>query len=305
MMNVTILGAAANLILSGGKGIVGYMSNSTVLIADAAHSVTDSLSDIITLIALKLRLKPANLAFPFGYGKFETLGAVFVSGIILSTGCGIVYHSAEELIPIVAPYFGSMAQIVQAPGHHHSYGLLPLICASSSVVIKEALYQVTYRIGHRSNSKLIEANAWHHRSDAYSSIVAVIGIAGHQLGLVGMDPLAGAIIGSMLIKVGVEYTWVNFKDFLDPVDATTQRKTDAYLHHFIAEEEEKHNIKPKWTIKNIRARKSGNESFVDFSLHVPPDLSAKSITALTKKIKTGIRSNVPFIRDVTIHIRTL
>ena len=159
---VTWLGFAANLILALAKGFIGIIANSSALIADAGHSVSDLFSDGITLWAVRMSGIPKDENHPYGHGKFETVGTFLIALLLLFTGVGVAWHVFNKMDAPEVPE------------------TIALWMAGIAIIVKETLFHVTRMVGRRSGSRILLANAWHHRSDAISSVAALVGIAGAQ-----------------------------------------------------------------------------------------------------------------------------
>ncbi len=170
-IKVTLIGTASNLILSIIKFVGGIIGNSAAMVADAVHSVSDLLTDVIVLIMLKVGQKPKDEDHPYGHGKAETLGTTVVGFFIISAGIGLAYEAWDII----------QSGISRIPE--------PLAAGAAliSIFIKEWLFRYTRSVGEKSNSSLLLANAWHHRSDAISSIAALVGIIGAMLGFPALD----------------------------------------------------------------------------------------------------------------------
>jgi cation diffusion facilitator family transporter len=170
------------------KAAAGYFGNSTALIADAAHSLGDLFSDFVTLATHKIaRKSPAGSStFSYGFGKFEAIGSASVALMLLSSGAGVAYHSILQVFSETAGVPTSTA----------------LYVAAASVIVKEVLYQATMIIAKQQQSSVLMANAWHHRSDALSSILACIGVAGQMLGVPKLDAVAGFAVAAVIIRAG-------------------------------------------------------------------------------------------------------
>ncbi|KAJ1655035.1 mitochondrial metal transporter [Dispira simplex] len=244
---ITLIGMATNVGLTVLKGVGGWLTNSVSLLADAAHSLSDLVSDFVTLFSFKWARLPRDTKYPFGYGRFEPIGALGVSFFLVTASIGIGQHSLEVLwhwFPqltdvvtnssyLLTPSAGAPTDdtLMKSPTllHTHS-GSDPhgghtvdphaLWFAGISVVSKEVLYQATMAVAHRTNSQVLIANAWHHRSDALSSVVAVVAILGSQMGLPVLDPLGGLLVGAILLKNGVQIGLDAFKELTDYEDST-------------------------------------------------------------------------------------
>ena len=189
---VTLVGGVANLLLVGFKFIAGTVGHSGAMLADAVHSLSDFLTDVVVLIFVGISAKPQDQSHDFGHGKFETIATLFIGLALVAAAIGIVVSGAGKL--------AAWLQGEDLP----SPGMMALWGALISIAVKEILYQYTARKGRKLESKAVVANAWHHRSDALSSIGAAIGIGGAIL--LGnrwtvLDPLASILVGAMLVKV--------------------------------------------------------------------------------------------------------
>lgn len=183
--NIFRLGLAADVGLTAGKALTGYLSGSTAIIADAAHSLSDVVLSGVALFSFKAARVPRDKEHPYGHGKFETLGALGISGMLLITAGGIAWHAADILLGLftAAPEIVSPS-LMHEHGHHHDghnhkidmeHPLLALNMTILSIAIKEGLFWMTKRAAEKEGSGLMKANAWHHRADAVSSLVALIG----------------------------------------------------------------------------------------------------------------------------------
>ena len=189
---VTVLGGVANLLLVGFKFMAGIAGRSGAMIADAVHSVSDLVTDVVVLVFVKLSSKPQDSSHDFGHGKFETIASLFIGLALAAAAVGIVVDGATKLARWL------QGEDLPSPGKIALWGALV------SIVIKELCYQYTYRKGKKLESQVVIANAWHHRSDALSSVGAAVGIAGAIfLGdrWTVLDPLASVVVGAMLVKV--------------------------------------------------------------------------------------------------------
>lgn len=189
---VTVLGGVANLLLVGFKFMAGIAGQSGAMIADAVHSVSDLVTDVVVLVFVKLSSKPQDSSHDFGHGKFETIASLFIGLALAAAAVGIVVDGATKLARWL------QGEDLPSPGRIALWGALV------SIVIKELCYQYTYRKGKKLESQVVIANAWHHRSDALSSVGAAVGIAGAIfLGdrWTVLDPLASVVVGAMLVKV--------------------------------------------------------------------------------------------------------
>ena len=213
-VRITKIGAGVNLLLSGAKGAAGVACGSSALVADAVHSLSDLVSDSVTVLAVRLSRAPPDDDHPYGHGRYETVGALTVSGLVALSGGAIGVHSYEALLA-VASAGSAAAQVEGAP--------LPLAAAvaCAAILSKEALFQQTRLVAQRTRSDSLLANAWHHRSDALSSVVALGGVGGALAGLPLLDPMAGLVVAGLVLKTGLEMGWGNVKVLTDTTDEVT------------------------------------------------------------------------------------
>lgn len=190
---VTIIGAVINLLLSGAKIVIGVVARSNALVADGFHSLSDLLTDSAVLVGLRAARRPADESHSFGHGRFETVAALFVAVALLIAGGAITVNG---VLTVVAGVGG--ADLPQP-------GAAALVAAAVSVVLKESMYHVTVRIGRQVGSPVMIANAWHQRSDAFSSVGALIGVgAAYVLGPQWrvLDSVAAIVVGLVIVFVG-------------------------------------------------------------------------------------------------------
>ena len=195
IMRVTLLGSFANFVLLVFKFVAGIWGHSSAMIADAVHSLSDFVTDIIVLLFVNISSKPKDESHDYGHGKYETLATAIIGIVLLFVGFGIFWNGASSIYRFL--HGGSL----QEPG------MLALIAALVSIAFKEALYRYTVFRGKKLNSRAVVANAWHHRSDALSSIGTAIGIGGAIL--LGnhwrvLDPIAAVVVSFFIMKVAVK-----------------------------------------------------------------------------------------------------
>lgn len=252
---VTILGGVANLLLVGFKFMAGIAGRSGAMIADAVHSVSDLMTDVVVLVFVKLSSKPQDSSHDFGHGKFETIASLFIGLALAAAAVGIVVNGATKLARWL------QGEDLPSPGKIALWGALV------SIVIKELTYQYTYRKGKELNSQVVMANAWHHRSDALSSVGAAAGIAGAIfLGdrWTVLDPVASIVVGAMLVKVA----W----DLLGPsIGELTEQS--------LPEETEEEILKLVTSVEgvvdphNLRTRRIGNNIAAEVHIRMDGNLT--------------------------------
>ncbi|KAK6115027.1 hypothetical protein DH2020_007296 [Rehmannia glutinosa] len=230
------LGLAADIGLAAGKAVTGYLSGSTAIIADAAHSISDVVLSGVALLSFKAARAPKDKEHPYGHGKFETLGALGISGVLLATAGGIAWHALDVLLEVwsAAPEIvnQSLSHNHAHSGHHHGidmdHPVLALNMTLVSIAVKEGY------TSEKTGSGLMKANAWHHRADAISSVVALIGVGGSIIGIRFLDPLAGLLVSGMIFKAGLES---GYQSILELVDAAVlSQQLEPYKHTILGVE---------------------------------------------------------------------
>ncbi|KAM4086637.1 hypothetical protein ACJW30_10G117600 [Castanea mollissima] len=303
--NIFRLGLAADIGLATGKAFTGYLSGSTAIIADAAHSVSDVVLSGIALWSYKVAKAPKDKEHPYGHGKFETLGSLGISCMLLLTAGGIAWHALEILLAMLS----SHPEIVDQPyshehvdshlhsGHHHGvdmdHPILALNMTIVSICVKEGLYWITKRAGEKQGSGLMKANAWHHRADAVSSVVALIGVGGSILGVKFLDPLAGVIVSGMILKAGLE---AGYQSVLELVDAAIPGEHLDSIKQTILQTE---GVKG---CHRMRGRRAGSYLYLDVHIEVDPLCSVSAGHYIGENVRHHIHKSHPEVAEVFIHI---
>ncbi len=255
---------------------MGVSCHSSVLIADAGHSLSDLFSDFITLWAVNVGRLPPDADHPYGHAKFEAIGSLFLSLTLFGTGIGVGAVSNKRLLEILAMQRSSLisASDIILPK------LPALLMAGISIVSKEWLFRVTRTVGERLNSQIVIANAWHHRSDAYSSILALgsIALAMYVPGLVAVDAAAGLFVAGMICMTGAEIMGESIKQLTDVSnDELVERITVLAA-----------NSEDVLKVNRVRARQVGSASTVDVSVSMQDDKSASAARAVELRLKQSI-----------------
>ncbi|KAJ0239967.1 Metal tolerance protein C1 [Hirschfeldia incana] len=289
------LGLASDIGLSVGKALTGYLCGSTAIIADAAHSVSDVVLSGVALVSYRAANVPKDKEHPYGHGKFETLGALGISTMLLATGCGIAWHAADLLLSALS----AAPEVMNHThgGHHHgidmSHPTLALSVTIASISIKEGLYWITKRAGEKQGSGLMMANAWHHRSDAISSLVALVGVGGSILGVNFLDPLAGLVVSAMIFKAGLE---TGHQSVLELVDAAIPAQQLEPIRQTILQVE---GVKG---CHRLRGRRAGSSLYLDVHIVVDPFSSVSVAHEVGEYVRGQISKNHPQVSEVFIHI---
>ena len=272
---VTWVGLLTNVALALLKAVAGIFSNSAAMIADAGHSFSDVLTDIVALWALRMAQTPKDKNHPYGHGKFETIGALFLALMLIATGIGIAIHAFEKV------------------EHREIPGNLALGVAIVSILLKEALYQVTSHIGKRNHSRMLIANAWHHRSDAISSVVALIGIGGAQWGFPVFDPIAGILVAGWIIKTGLTIGYNSVKELSD--EAVEEGLLPALKQAL-------NQIEGVEKYHDLRSRRMGSSVLVDLHVQVDARLSVSAAHQIGERVRMVLLEQNPQVNEVLVHI---
>lgn len=274
-LHVTGAGLFFNIALALLKGVAGVLSNSAAMVADAGHSLSDVLSDLVTLWALRIAQTPKDQNHPYGHGKFEAIGSLFVALMLIVTGIGIAIHSVEHVEHQVIP------------------GNLALGVAVISIIVKEILYHITVYVGKREHKRVLIANAWHHRSDAISSIVALIGIGGAQWGFPVMDPMAGILVAGWIVKTGITIGYESVKELTDEaVEEDLLPSLDSVLAKIDGVEK----------YHDVRTRRMGSYILVDLHVQVNSQLSVSAGHQIGERVRLALLNKNPLVNEVLVHI---
>jgi cation diffusion facilitator family transporter len=272
-----VIGMIANLLLSLFKFVGGILGNSVALVADAIHSLSDLVTDIIVLFTHRIGKMPQDEDHPYGHGRAETIGATVIGMLIIVTGIGVTYETWEAM----GEGFG------QAPG------LLAASAALFSILVNEGLFHYTRRVGEETNSPSLVANAWHHRSDAISSIAALIGIVGAWQGFAFMDPLAGAVVGCLIVKVGIDITRQGVRDLMDTALSDEHTKK---IHAILSE------IPEVLHFHDLRTRVIGGEFLIDVHILVDPEMTVTEGHRVAETARRNLIKAIRNIQDVLVHV---
>lgn len=268
---VTLVGSVGNLALLIFKLIAGVLGHSSAMIADAIHSLSDFVTDIVVLIFVRISVKPQDASHDYGHGKFETIATFLVGLALMMAAIGIIEPGVRKLI-----LWWNGAEL-EAPSW------IALWAALVSIAVKELLYQMTVRKGKALNSQLMVANAWHHRSDALSSVGAAIGIGGAiWLGQrwTMLDPLASVVVGLMLMKV----VWDLLKTSMNELtEGSLSEETEQEIMELIC------SVPNVQEPHNLRTRRIGNHIAIEAHIRMDGNLSLneahEQATAVERKLK--------------------
>jgi cation diffusion facilitator family transporter len=284
---ITWIGFFANLALMLFKLIAGILGRSSAMIADAVHSVSDFATDLVVVGSLKVASKPQDRNHKYGHGKVETLAAAFVGIVLFFVGAGILGSGISNIIG----HYGNSP--LQKPGY------IALIAALVSIGIKEILYRYTIVVGRRIDSQVVIANAWHHRSDSFSSIGTVAGIAGAIfLGdkWVILDPLAAMIVSLFIFKVAIRITR---ESLLELIETSLPGKKESEIIAIARQIEGVHNP------HDLRTRKIGQNIAIELHIDVENQLNVVQSHDITVRLEHKLREKYGEDTFISIHTEPL
>lgn len=275
---VTIVGAVVNVVLSVVKILAGWLGSSHALIADGIHSLSDLATDAVVLLAAKHGAQDADEEHPYGHGRIETLATVVLGVVLILVAIGIGYDAIRRLFD---------------PESLPQPGMLALWAAIISVLAKEVLYHYTVAVARKLRSNLLRANAWHHRSDAVSSIVVVAGVLGSMAGLTYLDGVASVAVAVMVAKIGWELGWHSVHELVDR--GLEQEDIAAIREKIMA-------VDGVRAMHDLRTRRMGGNAFVDVDVLVDPSLTVSEGHRISEEVLKRLHSEIDGVIDVTVHV---
>lgn len=282
---VTIVGALANVILLIFKFVAGIISNSAAMIADAVHSLSDFITDVVVIVFVKISSKPQDKSHDYGHGKFETLATLIIGIALLFIGLMILYNGASATYRCI--WLGEEL---------HRPGMIAFWAAIFSIILKEAVYQYTVFKGKNLNSQAVIANAWHHRSDAFSSIGTAVGIGGAIfLGdkWVVLDPIAAIVVSVFIINVSLKIIIKSINELLE------KSLPDEIENEIIKVAESFDMVKD---VHDLRTRRIGNNIAIEMHLLMDGNLSLQCTHNTTELIESELRKKYGEHTHIAIHV---
>ena len=275
--SITLIGALSNAFLGGIKFFGGISFHSHGLVADGLHSFADLIADFMVLWASKYGNHAADDSHPYGHQRFETAATLFLALLLIITGLGIAWDSGQHLLLHEAE-----------PPKAFALGI-----AIFSVVANEVLFYLTHRVGKEIKSALIEANAWHHRSDSAASLVVLLGIIGGLYGLPYIDSIAAIVVGCLIVKMGIDYAWNSVKELVDT--SVEPAQIEAIIQVI-------NQIDGVVKIHQLRNRKMGADLLIDVHIMVLPWISVSEGHQIAQRVHSNLMSQIKEIRDVVVHV---
>ena len=284
---VTLLGMFVNIVLFAFKLVAGVVGRSGAMVADAAHSASDFATDIVVLAFVRISSKPRDDDHKWGHGKYETLASLMIGLALFCVGVEFLIDSAEKITAV------ANGEVLPRPG------VIAIVAAAVSVVVKEALYQYTVRKGRRLNSPSVVANAWHHRSDALSSVGALIGIGlayflGEEWRIA--DPIAAIVVAALIIKVAIDLSRAALAELLEK--SLPKGVEDEIISIITAT--------PKvYKPHNLRTRRIGADIAIEVHIRVEGSMTVYDSHEISKEIEHALRERFGERTAVAIHIEPL
>ena len=284
---VTLTGSVVNLLLVGMKAVAGIVGHSAAMISDAVHSLSDFVTDIVVLVFVRVSARPQDEDHDYGHGKYETLATLFIGLALAAAAVGIVVSGSGKLARWL------QGEDLPAPGK------IALWAALASIVAKELLFQYTRLKGRHLDSKALEANAWHHRSDALSSVGTAIGIGGAIL--LGrrwtvLDPLASIVVGAMLVKVAWDLLGPSFGELTDSSLPADMEQEMLDIIRGVPGVEDPHNL---------RTRRIGNRIAAEVHIRLDGTLPLSEAHEKASEVERRFKARFGAQSHVIVHMEPL
>ncbi|MDE6597697.1 MAG: cation diffusion facilitator family transporter [Clostridia bacterium] len=279
-VKVSIVTIIINAALSVFKLFAGIFGHSYALISDAIHSASDVFSTVIVLIGVKISAKKADKKHPFGHERFECVAAIILAAVLFATGVYIGYKGISDIVT----------------GNYKNFavpGIIALVAAAVSIVVKEGMFWYTIKAAKRVNSSALKADAWHHRSDALSSIGSLVGVIGGLCGVKILDSIACIIICLLILKAAIQI-------FIDAIkkmtDEACDEKTEGEIKSFIE------SCEGVERVDELLTRMFGNRIYVIAEIACDKDLPLLKAHEIAEQVHSGIEERFPLVKHVTVHV---
>ena len=274
----TWISVAVNVLLTAAQVVAGMVANSQALIADGMHSLSDLVCDFLVLFAAHHSKDPADERHPYGHARIETAASFALGAILAATGGAIIWSAAMKL---------------QDPGSLPPVAPLALWTALLALVAKEGLFRYMLHVGESLRSPMLIANAWHARSDAASSLVVAVGIGGNLMGFVFADSLAAVIVGFMIVRMGVVFSWEALQELIDT--GLSVEEVDSIRQVII-------DTQGVGSLHELRTRRMAHRSLVDAHVCVDPRISVSEGHRIAEATRKRVLDSHPTVSDVLVHV---
>ena len=273
------MGVLGNAALAAFKLAAGIFGKSGAMVSDAVHSLSDIVATLVAYIGVRLSKQEEDANHPYGHERLECVASLILSLILAGTGAGIGYAGIRKIFFAAEP--------LEAPT------LLPLIAAVVSIAVKEGMFRYTMHYAKVMDSSAFKADAWHHRSDALSSVGSLIGIFMARIGFPVMDPVAGLLICALILKVALDI----FKDSISKMlDTSSGKKTEQAIRSFVEEQPDVVRV------DLLHTRQFGNRIYVDLEIAVKRDISLVEAHDIAERVHRNVEKEFPKIKHVMIHV---
>ncbi len=278
-MKVSKVSIEANFVLTVLKLLAGVIAHSSAMISDAIHSASDVFSTIVVIVGIRISGKASDKDHPYGHERMECVAAIVLATILAATGLGIGYSAVGKIAG------GDYAQLAVP-------GMLALAAALLSIIVKEGMYQYTRIYAKRIDSGALMADAWHHRSDALSSVGALIGIAGARMGFPILDPVASVVICFFIEKAAYDI-------FMDAVDKMVDKACDDEVEMALIECALAQS--GVLGVDLLQTRVFGNKIYVDIEIRVNGEMKLREAHGIAEQVHDAIEQNFPKVKHIMVH----
>ena len=277
---LSLVGIIGNVFLSAFKFIAGIMGNSSAMVSDAVHSLSDVFATFIAFLGVRFGRREADASHPYGHERIESLAAIVLGLILLVTGVGIGWVGLEKILA----------------GNYESLpipGMIALVAAIVSIAVKEGMFWYTRHWARVIRSSAFEADAWHHRSDAMSSIGALVGVGGSMLGYPVLDPLASVVICLFILKQGISIIYDALKKMLD---TSCGEQFEEEVRQLVDAENQVGHI------DMLRTRMFGDKVYIDMEIAIDGSMQLTDAHAIAERVHDDIEHAFPEVKHVMIHV---
>lgn len=281
---VTLIALISNISLCLFKLFAGFWGHSTAMVADGFHSMSDVLATAVVYLGLHIASKPSDRDHPYGHGKAESLVSLVVAAFLVLAGISI----------------GRTAIVSIINGELSSPGWIAFAAALVSILVQETMFRISMYVGKAINSESLQANAWHHRSDALSSVGTLIGIGGALIGpavglnwMLYLDPIAGLIVSIIILKVAID---IFRKSVYTLMDGSADKAIMEAIHSVICQ------TYPEGEVEEIKAHYSGPDLRIDLILQVPDNYTVLHGHEIAEHVSSALRQDIPHVSDVMVHV---
>ena len=277
---LSLVGIIGNVFLSAFKFIAGIMGNSSAIVSDAVHSLSDVFATFIAFLGVRFGRREADASHPYGHERIESLAAIVLGLILLVTGVGIGWVGLEKILA----------------GNYESLpipGMIALVAAIVSIAVKEGMFWYTRHWARVIRSSAFEADAWHHRSDAMSSIGALVGVGGSMLGYPVLDPIASVVICLFILKQGISIIYDALKKMLD---TSCGEQFEKEVRQLVDAENQVERI------DMLRTRMFGDKVYIDMEIAIDGSMQLTDAHAIAERVHDDIEHAFPEVKHVMIHV---